>query len=316
MKAKILFMLLSLTFALLKVNGQTHDNSRGGCKLFKNHVSTDYICPACAVINKKEKAARDAEDQRRIEAFKAAEEADRKAAENIRLEKIRLANEEEKRIKDKAIADKIAHDNEMKRNREIAARGEIKSNVKGLVGKVDPSTVTTFEDNTRRVYGLISDGKEILTFPYEESRTRINKINGTNLFEVMVMGKHPNGWEKYLYSFIIDHNGQKQSVNGISKFDYPIEVNTSTNIMYAYKKLAEPERLGNKCPEARTFGVVFQSKEAAVADISKGTGRTCITLSMVSANVTVYSVDYNFKLLEQVDGFVILKFTWSGLFRD
>lgn len=316
MNAKILFMLLTLTFAVLNAAGQGHDNSKGGCKLFKNHVSTGYTCPACDAKDKKEQAARDAEDKRRSDAVNAKWEAEKKATENLRLEKLRLVKEEEKRIKDKAIADQVAHNNEMRRNKETAANGEIKSNVKGLVEKIDPSTVTTFEDNSRRIYGLISNGKEVLTFPYEESRTTIRKIAGTNLFEVMVMGKHPNGWEKYLYSFIIDYHGKKLSVNGINKFDYPIAINTSSNKMYLYKKLAEPEREGNKCPEAQTFGVVFQSKEAAVADISKGTGRTCITQSMVSSNVAVYSVDYNFKLLEQVNGFVMFHFSWSGLFRD
>ena len=234
-----------------------------------------------------------------------------KATEKTGLGKTKLASTEEKKGEDK-----VGRGNEIKKNREIPASAGPKSSVKGPIAKVDLSAVTTFENNTERVYGIMADGKEILRLPFEESRTSIKRIKGTDLFEVMVMGKHPNGWEKYLHSFVIDYKGKKFSVNGTNKFDFPVEVNADSKKLYLYKKLAEPERLGNKCPEAKTFGVVFPSKEAAVADISKGTGGTCITLSMVSANVSVYTADYNLKLLDQVNGYVIFGFSWSGLFRD
>lgn len=84
MNAKILFMLLTLTFAVLKVNGQAHDNSRGGCKLFKNHVSTGYTCPACDAKDKKEQAAKEVEDKRRSDALIAKAEAAAKVREIAR----------------------------------------------------------------------------------------------------------------------------------------------------------------------------------------------------------------------------------------
>lgn len=65
MKAKILLLLITFLFAVTKVNAQAHDNSKGGCRLAKNHVSTGYICPACEAIDKKEKEARLKEDKRR-----------------------------------------------------------------------------------------------------------------------------------------------------------------------------------------------------------------------------------------------------------
>lgn len=102
------------------------------------------------------------------------------------------------------------------------------------------------------------------------------------------------------------------SINGINKFDFPLQIDNELNKIYLHKKLAEPERVGRYCPEAMTFGVVFNSKEAAVADVSKGVGRTCITSSLVSANVTVYTVDYNFKLLEQLNGYKLFGIFWSG----
>ncbi|MFL9831467.1 cell envelope integrity protein TolA [Flavobacterium sp. ST-87] len=320
MKIKFLLSALLMLFFLNSVNAQSHKVGQANynCKLNKKgwfFNSEKLSCPACEATDKKEKTAKAAEDKRRNDVAIAKANADKLAAEKLRQEKLRLAKEEEKRIKDKEIADKIANDKAIQKNKQIAASAAIKSNVKGQIGKTDPSTVTSFYDNKRRVYGLIADGKEIITFPYEENLTTIRRINDTNLFEVHVSGKHPNGWEKYLYSFIIDYKGKRLSVNGLSKFDFPPEIDSESNKIYLYKKLAESERVGRHCPEAQTFGVVFQSKEAAVADVSKGTGRTCQALPMVSANVTVYSVDYNFKLIEQVNGYVLFGFYYSG-FKD
>lgn len=320
MKIKILLSALLMLFCLNTAKAQSHKVGQANynCKLNKKgwfFNSEKLPCPACDVTDKKEKTARAAEDKRRNDVVLAKAKADKIAAENLRFEKVRLEKEEEKRIKDKEIADKITNDKAIQKNKQIAAAGAIKSNAKGQVGKIDPSSVTSFYDNKRRVYGLITDGKEIVTFPYEENLTTIRRIKDTNLFEVMVSGKHPNGWERYLYSFIIDYKGKKLSVNGVSKFDFPPEIDNETNKIYLYKKLAEPERVGRHCPDAQTFGSVFQSKEAAVADISKGTGRTCQALPFVSTNVTVFSVDYNFKLIEQVNGYVLFRFFYSG-FKD
>lgn len=63
------------------VKGQAHDNSKGGCKLARNHISTGYTCPACEAKDKRDQAARDAENKRRNDAIIAKATAERKAKE-------------------------------------------------------------------------------------------------------------------------------------------------------------------------------------------------------------------------------------------
>jgi hypothetical protein len=315
MKMKFLLTAILMLYYLNNINAQSHiSTGKYACQLFPKSLGYEkYTCPACEVIMKKEKIARAAEDKRRNDVAVTKDKADKLIAENLRLEKLRLQKEEEKRIKNKEIADKIANDKVLEKNKQIAAAGIIKSNAKGQVGKVNPLEVSTFSDNSKRIYGLIANGKEIITFPYEDSYTTINRINGTNLFQVGVSGKHPNGWEKYLYSFIIDYRGKKLSVNGLSKFDFPPTIDNELNKIYLYKKLAEPERV-DAC-ELPTLGAVFKNKEAALADVANRSGSNCITSPMVSANVAVTIVDYNFKLIEQVNGYVLFRFFYSG-FKD
>lgn len=84
MKAKILLMLFTLIFTVIQANGQAHDNSRGGCKLAKNHVSTGYTCPACEAKDKKDQSARDAEVKNRDAIAKTKADAERTAREIVR----------------------------------------------------------------------------------------------------------------------------------------------------------------------------------------------------------------------------------------
>lgn len=314
MKLKFLLLVITALFCLNNADAQTHKIGQANynCKLNKKgwfFNSEKLSCPACEATEKKEQTAKAAEDKRRNDAVKA--KADKSASENLKLSK-----EEQQGKKGKETAKTASNTNPAIQNRPNAANGAINSNVKGQVPKVDPSAISAFSDRSNRVYGLISNEKQIVKFPYEDDYTQINRIKGTNLFEVMVMGKHPNGWEKYLYSFIIDHKGKRLSIDNVNKFDYPIEINTETNILYLYKKLAEAESIGNKCRESKTFYTIFESKEAAVADISKAPKTNCVTTKMASGNVTVYRADYNLKLLEKVDGYVIFDHWKSGLYRD
>jgi hypothetical protein len=75
-------MLFGLVFTVMHVNAQSHDNSQGACRLFKNKAIGDgATCPACLAKDKKEQKARDAEDKRRNDAILAKGEADKKANE-------------------------------------------------------------------------------------------------------------------------------------------------------------------------------------------------------------------------------------------
>lgn len=82
MKIKVLLTLVSLVFTIMQVNAQSHDNSQGACKLFKNKAIGDgATCPACLAKDKKEQAARIAENKRRNDVILAKAEAKRKADE-------------------------------------------------------------------------------------------------------------------------------------------------------------------------------------------------------------------------------------------
>lgn len=302
MKAKWLLTLLPLLFTLLQVNGQAHDNSRGGCKLFKNHISTGYVCPACEAQDKKEQAAREAEDKRRTDAVNAKVEAERKAAENARLEKIRLANEAEKKRKDKEIADKIAHDNALKRYKEIAAKGLVTSHVKGGTPDIVLSDIQCFKDDKRKVYGFKINNQEALTFPYDAQAMNIDKIEGSNLFAVDVW-ETPN---KYAYSYIIDLTGKKICVDGICQSDYRITSDRNNKVIFFYNRISieTTDRVVN--PANDGLGNFHNSKATAVADVqSHRKGGWGMNGPETICYDTRYTLDFNGNVLEKMNGYTI-----------
>lgn len=82
MKTKIILTLFILAFAVIQLKAQSH-NTRGGswCKFVKSAArdeSESARCLACDAIDKKEQAARDAENKRRNDAIKAEYEAKEK----------------------------------------------------------------------------------------------------------------------------------------------------------------------------------------------------------------------------------------------
>lgn len=79
MKTKILLTVMNLIFAVVQINAQAHDNSKGGCRLAKNHIDTGYVCPACAAVDKKEADARKVEDKKRSDAVLAKSKVDEAA---------------------------------------------------------------------------------------------------------------------------------------------------------------------------------------------------------------------------------------------
>lgn len=131
MKARILFILLAIIFTAVKVSGQAHDNSKGGCKLAKNHVSTGYTCPACVAKEKKEKEASDAEDKRKSDAVSAKAAAERTALEVTR-KKIQAERDAKNKVTEvfvtmpkTSVVAKPSSGKSVKSNNNVAVTGDI-----------------------------------------------------------------------------------------------------------------------------------------------------------------------------------------------
>lgn len=312
MKRLITICLLIVTTFM--VNAQSHNmGGNYNCKLKKGNWFNEekHACPACAAKDKKEKDAKLAEDNRRAQVIWDKAKADKIASENARLEKIRLAQEEAKRIKDKEASDEIARDAMMKKYKEIANKGQIKSNVKGvnISSNLNIENIKTFSDVNRRIYGFKIDDTEVLTFPFEGKLTYIERIKGTNYFQVTV--NKPDGYANGVFShcYLVNYLGEKMKVEGISTFDFPIDV--WKNTLYLCKNLSSPELCDNSyCYEYQLGGssgvVLFDSQESAAAElktmIQKGGG-----LAMCGKysyhHVEQYKADLNCKFLEKTEGY-------------
>ena len=308
MKTKILLTVVNLLFALVQINAQAHDNSKGGCRLAKNHIDTGYVCPACAAVDKKEADARKVEDKKRSDANDAKILADKKAAEALRLEKQRLAKEAEKRAKDQEAADKIANENASKRYKEIASRGMMKSSVKGKDLDVDLSKVESFVDDKRKVYGFKLNDEEVMTFPFDEKNLFILRIKGSNLFIVNTYG---NG----KYSYLIDITGKRIIVDGNDKATYGgIYVNEADKVVY-FDINHSIEKTGKRVDGmgATAFGKYYKTKESALADVdyyeSRRTKGGLVSLSSVALEFnTRYTLDNNGNILEKSDGYMVTRY--------
>nr|WP_315197482.1 hypothetical protein [uncultured Flavobacterium sp.] len=85
MKTKILLFLITLLFAVTKVNAQAHNMRTGWCKYAKKakgqakDESESAVCQVCRKENEKEKIARAAEDKRRNDVAVAKGKADKAA---------------------------------------------------------------------------------------------------------------------------------------------------------------------------------------------------------------------------------------------
>jgi hypothetical protein len=259
-------------------------------------------CPACAKKEKEDRDAKATEDKRREIAHSEKIKADRLATENLRLEKLRLQKEEEKRKKDKEIADKIAHDNAMRKYKQIAAAGIVKSNTKGSSPEINLSNIECFKDDKRKIYGFQINKEEVLTFPYDREAMNIKKIEGSNLFAVDVW-ETPN---KYSYSYLIDYTGKKIKVDGIDKSNYRIWSDPQNKIIFFYKKISTEETDKGALRTNPGLGNFHNSKESALADVQShhkagwgmhGDETVCYD--------TRYSLDFNGNLLEKLNGYTI-----------
>jgi hypothetical protein len=310
MKKLIISMLLF--FAIQTSQAQAHNmGTNYNCKLQKKGYffnSEKHPCPACVAKDKKEQDAKIAEDKRRTDVAMAKAKAEREAKENARLEKLRIEQAEAKSIKDKEIADKIASDAMMKKYKEIAEKGMVKSNVKGATTTTDFNIdkIIPFSDKERKIYGFKIDGVEVLTFSFEYKNMYIDRIKGSNLFSVSVYKEVEHGWERYSHTFLIDYLGKKIEVDGTTNFDYKIIIEQQNNLIYLFKKIST-EATG-KIVSRSNGGLdnFHNSRESALADVqSFRKAGWSMTGDEIVCLDTRYTIDFNGNLLEKLNGYTI-----------
>lgn len=307
-----------LLFAIQTTQAQAHNmGSNYNCKLQKKGYffnSEKHPCPACAAKDKKEKDAKIAEDKRRFAAAQAEAEAKKAASEKVRLEKLRIEAAEAKRIKDKEIADKIANDAMMKKYKEIAEKGKVKSNTKGTTTTTNFSLnkIEPFTDKTRKIYGFKIDGVEVLTFPFEYENVSFTRLaNGANYFRVSnYSGVNKYGSPIFLHYFLVNHLGLKLEIDGTKEFD---DIDFWENTIYLIKKTSQPEIVtSRKCYNPQSGGIViYDSRESALAQIETlliRHGGYAMCYDYKICNVEQYKVDLKGKLIEKNVGIQLLPY--------
>lgn len=260
---KLLFTIVML-MALSNVQAQSHTFATGWCKLAKSGgvkgESASLECQACNAKDKKEIAAKNVENKRRDDEIAAKVRAEREAYENARLEKLRLAQQEAKRIKDEQAANEAM----MKRYKEIAEKGIIKSNANGerietdlIVDKIVP-----FLDNIRKIYGFKIDNNEVLTIPSLGKISSFSRLKGTNYFE-LVEYISDRQWS----TSIIDQFGNKKIIDGESKFLYipnNFQLNNN-NTICVYVPKGSPKRTEKDYYYSTFHNMLFNSPDSGLA---------------------------------------------------
>jgi hypothetical protein len=305
-----------LLVAISNVQAQSHTFATGWCKLAKSGgvkgESARLECQACNAKDKKEQTAKLAEDTRRAKVISDKYKADKVASENARLEKLRLEQAKAKRIKDKEIADKIASDAMMKKYKEIAEKGTVKSNAKGTVTTTDFSLnkIEPFFDKARKIYGFKIDNAEVLTLPIEGRDGSIDRLEGTGYFILNVYAQDPDpryySSDVYSHSFIINYLGEKMKIKGTTKFDQRIYPNNDLKTIELFTTISTDEYDYRPARGNSGLGNFHQSKESAIADIKSnqraGWDMHCNAKIYYE---TRYIVDFNLNLLEESKGYTI-----------
>lgn len=205
MKATILLSMMTLLFAVVQIDAQAHDNSKGGCRLAKNHIDTGYMCPACEAIDKKEADARKADDKKRIAAAVAKGQADKLAANAAHKKKMAemAANHKVTEVKVVMSKEPIAKKNNSNSTNKYTIVNEYKlgdSQYQNYNSKIMLNNKVVFESND---------------FLY------IKKIDNENLFIGTGAGFDDC---KLSYStnkdILLDANFKKVNLQGIDKFYY------------------------------------------------------------------------------------------------
>lgn len=306
-------VLLTLMGILIAQMAMAQAHNMGGnynCKLKKGNFfnSEKQLCPACETNDLNEKTAKAKEDNRRTEQqaadLKAKQAAEQLAAEQNRIEKIRLAEIE----KAKEAAEQKARNEMLARYKDIAAKGQINSTLKGdsVSLTLDHELIKPFTDYKRKIYGFKAGEKEVLSFPYEGHYTNILRLEGSDYFQVMVSIADGSYYGTFSYAYLVNHLGEKIKIEGLSAFDYPIGV--WENTFYLFKNLSTPELCDNSyCYKGNpSFIVFFDSKEAASAKLKtmiyRGGGLfMCQKFSY--CHVARYKVDFNCVILEKTEGY-------------
>jgi hypothetical protein len=230
------------------------------------------------------------------------------------LEKLRLAQEEARRVKEKELADEITRKAMMKKYKEIAEKGRIKSNVKGEAVATDFNLdkITPFSDKARRIYGFKIDEIEILTFPWEGFATYIDRLEGSNYFEVTVYNENLKyrGNNTYSHSYLVNYLGEKLVIDKSSTFDYHPRI--FENIIYLMKILGTPEKVDN--PEKYCYNnscnsiSIYDSRNSAIAELESlkvRYGGYAMCFGYLVAHINQYKVDLTGKLIEKSDGYLL-----------
>lgn len=216
MKTKILLSVMTLLFAAVQINAQAHDNSKGGCRLAKNHVSTGYICPACEAIDKKEAEARKADDKKRIAASVAKGQADKLAANAAHKKKMAEMAAKNKVTEVKVVMPKASLSNTKKPNKvEMVDREKYRiENESEKLKNVNPSKAY----NSKIYY----DDKLVYDSNLYTKIHLANRLEGKIVFEAIYplpdtecgRGSLPT----YNHKILLDKNFKKINFEGIDRY--------------------------------------------------------------------------------------------------
>ncbi len=275
MKNLRLLFLLAFLSGLTYGHAQTAHNTKCmRCKYSKYNLEKQYLkpvkgraldecaCTACGEKSRKEHAARQAEEKKRIEVLLAKQKAESLAKEAAFKAEQQRKREEAERKKQQEEKDRIAREALMKKYRDLADKGKIsvKPGSENTIVETE-LPVTPFVKDDKKTYGFKLDTVVVFEKPFTDERCSFYRIEKTNYFLLQLSDKD----YKTFRFFILNAYGVEQSVNGTKEFS---AVMWPRNQISVFTDTAQPEFVRNWAT-VDFRGNMYADKSSAITEITR-----------------------------------------------
>lgn len=313
-KLKLMLLVLCTQFCINNINAQAHTFKHGWCKFAPPSKSgkavqaeiASYVCQACNLKKEKEYAAKKVEDKRRADVAKANYEAIKAAEKKVTDDALAEKKATTERRKIQGEKDRIENEAILKKGREIADNGAIKTEVKKVISNtIGDLRSVEFVNHQNKTFGFKVDNIVKFEQSFAGESCFFTRFNKTNYFILRTYVKKGNE-EKEIVN-IVDLQGKILKIKGLDNF--------STHTYYKegirlFRHKTDPEFVRNWA--SNTFDNYFyEDKQSAINEITKdrrGYSIGCEETYVTSTKCLF--LNENLEILAEDDGYLITA-KWS-----
>lgn len=306
---RFLFFLV-LFLSLTPLLSQTHNVNCMRCKYSKYNLEKNRApvkgralnecgCVACGEKSKKEQAARQAEEKKRVDALIAKQKAEYEAKEKAFAAEQQRKREEIARKKEQEEKDRIAREALMRKYREMADKGKVKVKESAAVETAEIDLkIQPFVNDRDKTYGFKVDTIIVFKKAFTEPTCWLNQIDNSKYFSLQLYDQTSNK----LRCFLLNMYGEEIAIDGIKEFSL---MTWPKNQIHLYKDKTEPEFVRNWA-DVDYRSNMYSDKSSAITEITRprsGYSFGCEDNYVVPA--TQYVLNLALEIEQQIEGYRI-----------